>query len=91
MLKDSGTLSCEVGVHERILATAVPEVQDEVAEKADVILFNIDCSTESRSKGSRIVRTVTDQMKLESHERSTHNMRERMEVLPLPEAPMRRT
>ena len=41
MLKDGRLLGREVRVHEGILAATVPQVQDEISEEADMVLFNV--------------------------------------------------
>ena len=58
MLEDGRALRREVGIHKGILTTAVPEVEDEIAEEADVVLFDIDGRAEARGEGSGIVRAV---------------------------------
>ena len=101
LLEDGRALRREVGIHKGILTAAVPEVENEIAEEADVILFDIDGRAEARGEGSGIVRAVqiklpaltTQALLTTKHpgERGTHKMRERMEVFPLPDAPIRRT
>jgi hypothetical protein len=41
LLKDDGALGGEVRVHESILSTAIPEVEDKVAQKANMVLFDV--------------------------------------------------
>jgi len=95
LLEDGRALRREVRVHEGILTAAVPEVEDKVAEETDVVLLDIDGRAEARGKGSGIVRTVqiglSALMTRASEGAGTHKMRERMEVFPLPDAPMRIT
>ena len=101
VLEDGRALRREVGIHKGILTAAVPEVENEIAEEADVVLFDIDGRAEARGEGSGIVRAVqiklpalTTQALLTTSIQGaggTHKMRERMEVFPLPDAPMRRT
>jgi hypothetical protein len=38
------------------LAATVSEVDDEISEEADVVLFNVDCRTEARSERCGVVR-----------------------------------
>lgn len=45
----------KIAVHERILATAVPEVEHQVTEEADVILFYVDGRTEPRGQRCGII------------------------------------
>lgn len=42
VLEDGRALGSKVGVHEGVLATTIPEVKDEVTEKTNVILLNVD-------------------------------------------------
>ena len=58
MLEDRRALRREVGVHKGILTAAVPEVEDEIAEEADVVLFDVDGRAEARGERSGIVRAV---------------------------------
>ena len=100
LLEDGRALCREVGIHEGILTAAVPEVEYEIAEEANVVLFDIDGRAEARGERGGIVRAV--QIKLSAlttqallttsiQGAGTHKMRERMEVFPLPDAPMSRT
>ena len=56
MLEDGRALGGEVRVHERVLAAAVPEVEDEISEEADVVLLDVDCRAEARSERCGVVR-----------------------------------
>ena len=56
VLEDDRLLRGEVGVHEGVLPAAVPEVEDEVPEEADVVLFNIDRCAEACGQGGRVIR-----------------------------------
>ena len=42
MREYSGALRGKIGVHEGVLTTAVPQVEDEVSKKANVVLLNVD-------------------------------------------------
>jgi len=55
MLKNGRALGGEVGVHEGILAAAVPEVEDEISEEADMVLFHIYGCPETSGQGCRII------------------------------------
>ena len=55
MLEYRGPLGGKIAVHEGILATAVPEVEDQVAEEADVILLYVDGRTEPCSERCGII------------------------------------
>jgi len=50
LLKYGGTLSGEVRVHEGVLASAVPEVENEVTEETNMVLFDVNGGTESCGK-----------------------------------------
>jgi hypothetical protein len=102
VLEDGRALRGEVRVHERVLPAAVPEVEDEISEEANVVLLDVDRRAEARSERCGIVRArkwdsfirSTAQLSRDgrlANEGGTHKMRERMEVFPLPDAPMRRT
>ena len=52
LLKYSGTLGGEVRVHKGVLASAVPEIENEVAEKADVVLLDVNGGAESGGQRS---------------------------------------
>ena len=100
VLEDGRALGEEVRVHERVLAAAVPGVEDEIAEEADVVLLDVNCRTEAGSERCGVVRarkwtvyTLNSAALVTRVQRGseTHKMRERMEVFPLPDAPMRRT
>jgi len=56
VLEDGRALGGEVRVHERVLAAAVPEVEDEISEEADVVLLDVDCRAEARSERCGVVR-----------------------------------
>lgn len=47
VLKDGRLLDGQVGIHESVLTATIPEVQDEVAKEADMILFDIDSRTKT--------------------------------------------
>jgi hypothetical protein len=47
LLKYGWTLCGEVRVHEGVLASAVPEVENEVTEETNMVLFDVNCGTES--------------------------------------------
>lgn len=55
MLEYRGSLGGKIAVHERILATAVPEVEDQVTEEANMILLYVDRCAESRGERRGIV------------------------------------
>ena len=55
VLEDSGALGGEVRVHERVLASAVPEVENKVSEEPDVVLLDIDGRTEARCERGGVV------------------------------------
>lgn len=55
VLEDSRALGGEVRVHEGVLAAAVPEVEDEVAEEADVVLLDVDGRAETRGERGGVV------------------------------------
>ena len=55
MLEDGRALRGEVRVHERVLSSAVPEVEDEVAEEPDVVLLDVDGRAEARGKRCGVV------------------------------------
>lgn len=52
LLKYSGTLGGEVRVHKGVLASAVPEIENEVSEKADVVLLDVNGGAESGGQRS---------------------------------------
>jgi hypothetical protein len=66
-----------------------------------VVLFDVDSSAQARRERSRVVRAKTQRItrvnkevsliKCSGSESVTHKMSERIEVFPLPDAPMRRT
>ena len=58
MLEDGRALCGEIGVHERVLPAAIPEVEDEVAEEPDVVLLNVDGRAEARRERSGVVRAT---------------------------------
>jgi hypothetical protein len=55
VLEDSGALGGEIRVHEGVLAAAVPEVEYEVAEEADVVLLDVDGCTEAGGERGGVV------------------------------------
>lgn len=55
MREDGRLLGREVRLHERVLAAAVPEVEDEVPEEADMVLLDVNGHTESGGEGGGIV------------------------------------
>lgn len=55
MLEYRRALGGKVAVHEGILATTVPEVENQVTEEADVILFYVDGCTEPRGERCGII------------------------------------
>lgn len=55
VLEDGRALRGEVRVHERVLASAVPEVEDEVAEEPDVVLLDIDGRAKARGERRGVV------------------------------------
>ena len=58
VLEDGRALRREVRVHERVLPAAVPEVEDEVAQEADVVLLDVDGRAEARGERGGIVGAV---------------------------------
>jgi hypothetical protein len=58
VLKDRRALRREVRIHESVLAAAVPEVEDEVAEETDVVLLDVDGRAEARRERGGIVGAV---------------------------------
>jgi hypothetical protein len=59
-LEDRRALRGEIRVHEGVLAAAVLEVVDEVAEEADVVLLNVDCRAEARGERGGVVRAASE-------------------------------
>ena len=55
VLEDGRALRGEVRVHERVLSSAVPEVENKVAEEPDVVLLDIDGRAEARSERCGVV------------------------------------
>ena len=55
VLEDGRALGRQVRVHERVLAAAVPEVEDEVSKKADVVLLDVDGRAEAGSERCGVV------------------------------------
>jgi len=55
LLKDCGSLHGKIRVHERVLSSAVPEVEDKVAEKTDVILFDIYGRAKTSGEGGWVI------------------------------------
>jgi hypothetical protein len=43
LLENDRALGCKVRIHEGVLASTVPEVEDEIAKEPDMVLFNVDC------------------------------------------------
>ena len=58
VLENGRALRREVGVHERVLPAAVPEVEDEVAQETDVVLLDVDGRAEARGERGGIVGAV---------------------------------
>ena len=58
VLEDRRALRGEVRVHERVLPAAVPQVEDEIAEEADVVLLDVDGRAEARSERCGVVRAI---------------------------------
>ena len=56
VLEDGRALGRQVRVHERVLAAAVPEVEDEITKKADVVLLDVDGRAEAGSERCGVVR-----------------------------------
>lgn len=56
VLKYRRTLGGKIIVHEGILTTAVPKVENQVTKEADVILFHVDSCAEPRRQRCGIVR-----------------------------------
>lgn len=55
--EDGGALSGEVGIHECLLAAAVPEIEHDGAEETDVVHLDVDCCTEASRPGGGVVGT----------------------------------
>lgn len=55
VFEDGRALGGEVRVHESILATAIPEIEDKVAQEPDVVLLYVDCGTKARRQRRGIV------------------------------------
>ena len=55
VLKYRRPLGGEVAVHERVLTTAIPEVEDQVPEEADMVLFYVDGCTKPRGEGCGVI------------------------------------
>ena len=55
VLEDRRALRREVRVHERVLPAAVPEVEDEVAQEAHVVLLDVDGRAEARGERGGVV------------------------------------
>jgi hypothetical protein len=94
MLKDGRALCGEVRVHERVLSSAVPEVEYEVPKEPDVVLLDINGRAEARGERRGVVGAALFAQQsgsAPSVQEQTHKIRERMDVFPLPDAPMRRT
>lgn len=58
VLEDRRLLGGQVRVHEGVLAAAVPEVEDEVAEEADVVLLDVDRCTQARCERGGVIRAA---------------------------------
>jgi hypothetical protein len=58
VLEDRRALRREVGIHKGVLAAAVPEVEDEVAQETDVVLLDVDGRAQARGERGGIVGTV---------------------------------
>lgn len=93
LFEDSAPLCSEIRVHERVLTSAIPEIQNEVAQKADVILLNIDSSAQASGQRCGVIGAILASVgwSLASSGLKTHKIRERIDVFPLPEAPMSNT
>jgi hypothetical protein len=92
MLEDCRLLGREIRVHERVLAATIPKVEDEVAEEADMVLFDVYCCAKAGGQGGGIVRAageLSDQLCTELD--MAHKISDLMEVFPLPDAPMSST
>ena len=58
VLEDRRALGGQVRVHEGVLAAAVPEVEDKVAQEAHVVLLDVDCRAEARGERGGVIRAV---------------------------------
>ena len=58
-------MSGEIAVHEGILTAAVPEVEDEISEKANMVLLDVNGGTQSSGKGCRVVGTAGIQSRVQ--------------------------
>ena len=56
VLEDGRALGGQIRVHECVLAAAVPQVEDEISEEADVVLLDVDGRAEAGSERRGIVR-----------------------------------
>lgn len=56
VLKDGGPLGGKIAVHEGILSTAVPKVEDEVAQESNMVLLDVDGGAQAGSEGGGVVR-----------------------------------
>lgn len=55
VLEDGCTLGSEVAVHEGILPAAIPEVENEVAEETNMVLLDVDGSSETCSRRCGVI------------------------------------
>jgi hypothetical protein len=95
MLEYRRSLGCEIRVHERILAATVPEVEDKISQETDVVLLDVDGCSQPRGQRCRVVGTEVGIPTMNVRESKTpsvrtHKMRDRIDVLPLPDAPIKR-
>lgn len=60
MREYSGTLRRKIGVHKCVLTTAVPQVEDEVSEKPNVVLLNVDGSAQPGRQRCWIIGTNSE-------------------------------
>jgi hypothetical protein len=55
LLEYGRPLCAEIRVHVGVLTATVPEVQNEISEKTNMVLFDVYGGTKTSSEGSRIV------------------------------------
>src|SRR4051812_47610453 len=55
VLEYRGALRRQIGIHERILTSTIPQIEDEVAQESDMVLLDVDRSTQSRCKGCWVI------------------------------------
>jgi len=75
VLEDGRALRGEVRVHERVLPAAVPEVEDEISEEADVVLLDVDGRAEARSERCGVVRAKKWTVYYSAQQRSSRDGR----------------